>query len=113
MSWVCGGYAWSTKRAWSTSAIPGTSGCQARRAFALEGMARTYKTLTVRRPEHKVVSPLQTKIAVVLRGDLSTWQRLNATAFLISGVAGGRPELLGEPYEDADGTSTYRCSASP
>lgn len=45
-----------------------------------------------------------TKIAVLLRDDLATWQRLNVTAFLISGVAGAAPELLGEEYLDADGT---------
>ena len=45
-----------------------------------------------------------TKIAVLLRDDLEQWQRLNVTAFLVSGVAGARPELLGEPYEDADDT---------
>jgi hypothetical protein len=45
-----------------------------------------------------------TKIAVLLRDDLATWQRLNVTAFLVSGIAGTRPEVIGEPYEDADGT---------
>ncbi len=45
-----------------------------------------------------------TKIAVLLRDDLETWQRLNVTAFLVSGVAGAQPELLGEPYQDADDT---------
>lgn len=45
-----------------------------------------------------------TKIAVLLRDDLATWQRLNVTAFLVSGVAGAEPELLGEEYLDADGT---------
>jgi hypothetical protein len=43
-----------------------------------------------------------TKIAVVLRDDLLPWQELNVTAFLMSGIA-ANPELLGEPYEDADG----------
>lgn len=43
-----------------------------------------------------------TKIAVVLRDDLLPWQELNVTAFLASGIA-ANPELLGEPYEDADG----------
>ncbi|SFQ39113.1 Protein of unknown function [Amycolatopsis rubida] len=28
-----------------------------------------------------------TKIAVLLRDDLASWQRLNVTAFLVSGVA--------------------------
>lgn len=45
-----------------------------------------------------------TKIAVLLRDDLATWQRLNVTAFLVSGLATEQPELLGLPYEDADGT---------
>jgi len=45
-----------------------------------------------------------TKIAVLLRDDLATWQRLNVTAFLVSGIAGTVPDLLGEPYLDADST---------
>ena len=45
-----------------------------------------------------------TKIAVLLRDDLLSWQRLNVTAFLVSGLAATRPEIIGEPYEDADGT---------
>jgi hypothetical protein len=45
-----------------------------------------------------------TKLAVLLRDDLPTWQRLNVTAFLVSGIAASNPELVGEPYEDADGT---------
>ncbi|HWD78644.1 MAG TPA: DUF2000 domain-containing protein [Kribbella sp.] len=43
-----------------------------------------------------------TKIAVLLRDDLAVWQRLNVTAFLVSGIAGTHPEVVGEPYEDAD-----------
>lgn len=46
----------------------------------------------------------ETKIAVVLRDDLAGWQRLNVCAFLVSGVAAAVPELIGEPYADADGT---------
>ncbi|MEU9056884.1 DUF2000 domain-containing protein [Streptomyces sp. NPDC048384] len=44
-----------------------------------------------------------TKIAVLLRDDLETWQRLNVTAFLVSGLGTQLPEVVGEPYEDADG----------
>lgn len=44
-----------------------------------------------------------TKIAVLLRDDLETWQRINVTAFLASGIA-TNAELIGEPYADADGT---------
>ena len=45
-----------------------------------------------------------TKIAVLLRDDLELWQRLNVTAFLVSGIGQGAPEVIGEPYADADGT---------
>lgn len=44
-----------------------------------------------------------TKIAVLLREDLESWQRLNVTAFLVSGLGTAAPEVIGEPYEDADG----------
>lgn len=44
-----------------------------------------------------------TKIAVLLREDLETWQRLNVTTFLVSGLGTQLPEVIGEPYEDADG----------
>ncbi|TNE36205.1 MAG: DUF2000 family protein [Alphaproteobacteria bacterium] len=48
-----------------------------------------------------------TKIAIVIRDDLATWQKLNVTAFLTSGVLGADASLMGERYEDADGV-TYR-----
>ncbi|WP_430788884.1 DUF2000 family protein [Actinoplanes sp. G11-F43] len=44
-----------------------------------------------------------TKIAVLLRDDLLTWQRLNVTAFLVSGLGTAVPEVMGQPYVDADG----------
>ncbi|WP_372464988.1 MULTISPECIES: DUF2000 family protein [Streptomyces] len=43
-----------------------------------------------------------TKIAVLLREDLEPWQRLNVTAFLVSGLGSQIPEVIGEPYVDAD-----------
>jgi hypothetical protein len=43
-----------------------------------------------------------TKIAVLLRDDLEPWQRLNVTAFLVSGLGTVVPEVIGEPYADAD-----------
>jgi hypothetical protein len=54
------------------------------------------------RPEGERVR-FNTKIAVVLREDLPVWQKLNAAAFLASGVAGTEPDCIGEPYEDASG----------
>ena len=40
-----------------------------------------------------------TKIAIVVRGDLLTWQKLNVTAFTVSGIAGTQ-DVMGEPYVD-------------
>lgn len=45
-----------------------------------------------------------TKIAVLLRDDLEVWQRLNVTSFLVSAFGQRMPEVIGEPYADADGT---------
>jgi hypothetical protein len=44
-----------------------------------------------------------TKVVVVLSDDLAAWQELNVTAFLMSGIATSAPDLVGEPYRDADG----------
>ena len=44
-----------------------------------------------------------TKIAIVVRDDLATWQKLNIASFLAGGLAGTSPELAGEPYRDASG----------
>ena len=50
--------------------------------------------------------PFATKVAILVRDDLATWQRLNVTAFLASGVAAANPQLIGRPYRDGDG-GTY------
>jgi hypothetical protein len=47
--------------------------------------------------------PHESKIAIVVRSDLATWQRLNVTAYLASALAAGREGVIGEPYEDASG----------
>ena len=47
-----------------------------------------------------------TKVSIVVREDLATWRKLNVVAFLMSGVVGASPDLIGEPYEDAVG-NTY------
>jgi hypothetical protein len=44
-----------------------------------------------------------TKIAIAVRADLAVWQQLNVTAFLASAVAGGRPEVIGQRYQDGSG----------
>lgn len=54
-----------------------------------------------------------TKIAILLRDDLESWQRLNVTAFLASGIAASGPELIGEAYADADGTAYHALFRQP
>ncbi|WP_236652179.1 DUF2000 domain-containing protein [Streptacidiphilus neutrinimicus] len=54
-----------------------------------------------------------TKIAVLLREDLQTWQRLNVTAFLVSGLGTEASEVIGEPYADADDTPYLRMFRQP
>jgi hypothetical protein len=49
------------------------------------------------------VADFDTKVVVVVRDDLAAWQRLNVTAFLLSGVtARAGAAAIGEPYRDAD-----------
>ena len=60
------------------------------------------------------VSDFPTKAAVVVRDDLAPWQRLNVTAFLVSGlVAAADPEAIGETYEDADGVGYLPLLVQP
>ncbi|MEV0365687.1 DUF2000 domain-containing protein [Nocardia fusca] len=54
-----------------------------------------------------------TKIAVLLREDLAGWQRLNVSAFLVSGIAAANPDLIGAPYADADGTGYLPMFGQP
>ncbi|WP_443052529.1 DUF2000 family protein [Streptomyces sp. JV176] len=44
-----------------------------------------------------------TKIAVIVREDLAVWQKLNVTAFLASGIAHARDDIMSKRYEDASG----------
>ncbi len=46
--------------------------------------------------------PFATKVAVLVRDDLESWQRLNVTAFLVSGITAANPTLVGAAYADAD-----------
>jgi hypothetical protein len=54
-----------------------------------------------------------TKIAVVLCDDLVVWQKTNVTAFLVSGIAGTVPEVVGEPYRDASGNEYLPMFVQP
>jgi hypothetical protein len=55
----------------------------------------------------------ETKIAVVLRADLAVWQKTNVTAFLVSGIAGTVPGVVGEPYRDGSGNEYLPMFVQP
>ena len=44
-----------------------------------------------------------TKIAIVIRDDLETWQKRNVTAFIASALVGEHSSILGEQYMDGSG----------
>lgn len=54
-----------------------------------------------------------TKIAIIVRDDLATWQKLNVTAFLMSGIAGDNPKIIGQPYRDKDSKTHLPMSVQP
>lgn len=54
-----------------------------------------------------------TKIAIVVRDDLATWQKLNVTAFLTSGIIAQSPAIIGEAYRDAVGNVYNAMTIQP
>ena len=58
--------------------------------------------------------PFDTKVAFLVRDNLETWQRLNVTAFLASGITAANAQLVGEPFLNAPtGSSTCLCWGFP
>ncbi|WP_460087236.1 DUF2000 family protein [Roseibium sp. LAB1] len=55
----------------------------------------------------------ETKFVVVVREDLAVWQKLNVTAFLATGVAAAKPDIIGEPYSDAAANVYHPMSVQP
>lgn len=53
-----------------------------------------------------------TKIVVIVREDLAVWQKLNVTAFTVSGIA-GTENIRGENYVDASGNVYLPMSVQP
>jgi hypothetical protein len=53
-----------------------------------------------------------TKIVVIIREELASWQKLNVTAFTISGIA-GTEQIVGENYKDASGNMYLPMSRQP
>jgi hypothetical protein len=54
-----------------------------------------------------------TKIAVIIRDDLAPWRALNVTAFLMTGIVGQFPDIIGAPYRDRSGNVYNALSAQP
>jgi hypothetical protein len=54
-----------------------------------------------------------TKIAIAVRDDLASWQKLNVACFLSGGLVGSYPHLAGEPYVDASGQVYGRLIRQP
>ncbi|MES0879448.1 DUF2000 family protein [Roseibium sp. SCP14] len=55
----------------------------------------------------------ETKFVIVVREDLAVWQKLNVTAFLATGVAAAKPEIIGDNYRDADNNVYHSMSVQP
>jgi hypothetical protein len=53
------------------------------------------------------------KIAIAIRHDLETWQKLNVAAFLAGGIAAAFPGCVGEPYADGSGTPYHALIGQP
>jgi hypothetical protein len=55
----------------------------------------------------------ESKFVIVVREDLATWQKLNVTAFLSTGIAASKPDIIGESYRDAAGHLYHPMSVQP
>ena len=53
------------------------------------------------------------KIAINIRDDRATWQKLNITAFLMSGITGANPGIVGKTYRDRGGNRHLAMSVQP
>ena len=100
-------------RAWNTSVTPGHRRAPGADVLGRAAMSGTYKTGAVRPGtlgEHAHSTPRSPSCC----GTTSqTGSALNVTAFLVSGIAAAIPELVGEPYADADGTAYLPMFGQP
>ena len=60
-----------------------------------------------------VLMRFDTKIAIAVRDDLASWQKLNVACFLSGGLVGSYPQLAGERYVDASGQVYGRLVRQP
>jgi hypothetical protein len=69
--------------------------------------------LAARRDDDGESMQFDTKIAVVVRGDLEVWQKLNVASFLAGGIAAAFPDCIGDAYEDGSGTKYLALIGQP
>jgi hypothetical protein len=55
----------------------------------------------------------ESKFVIIVHEDLATWQKLNVTAFLATGIASAKPDIIGETYRDAAGNVYHPMSVQP
>jgi hypothetical protein len=60
-----------------------------------------------------VQAPKPQRLVFVLHPGLPAWQSLNITAFLASGLASVRPDLIGLPYVDGSGVHHASLFSQP
>ena len=54
-----------------------------------------------------------TKMPIIVRAGLQAWQRLNVTAFLMSGITHAHTEIMGQTYVNASGQQFLPLSVQP
>ena len=54
-----------------------------------------------------------TKITIIIRDDLATWQKLNVTAFLMRAIAGANPGIVDKTYQNRGGKRHLAMSVQP
>ena len=73
----------------------------------LSAMASTRSVIPAQSPQ------VLQRLVIVLVPGLPAWQSLNITAFLASGLATARPDLIGAPYVDGCGIEHARLFSLP
>jgi len=56
---------------------------------------------------------MDTKIVLIVADDIQTWQKLNVVSFLVSGLIGNNPVLMGDDYIDAGKNTFNSLSKQP
>ena len=72
-----------------------------------------YNAFECQQPDCYYIVMHDTKIGIIVRDTLESWQKLNVTAFLSSGLAAKYPEAIGQVYEDGSGNAYLPLFGQP